>query len=125
MAALETLAKDADSGRLIESFTERVRMAHAPRQAPFRMDVLLVDLETTLIPPPPGSYQLHEEAGKTLLEFNGVRYQIAAAVAETLRALTSGSSFRTSSLRSPMDAASRLALMQHLHDIGFLKLAPP
>jgi ribosomal protein L16 Arg81 hydroxylase len=123
-AAIEKLAKASDAERLVGAFTERVRQAHMPRAVPFRTDVLVIDVESMLEAPPPGSYQLREEGEKAVVfEFNGVRYQISAPVAETLRAMVSESQFRTSSLRSPMDVGSRLALVQHLHDIGFLKLA--
>jgi hypothetical protein len=122
-AAVEKLAKESDYERLIEAFSDRVRRAHVPRPAPFRAAELVIDLETTLKPPPPESYQLHEEGAKNVFEFNGVKYQVSAPVAETLRAMVREPTFRASSLRSPLDPGSRLALVQHLHDIGFLKLA--
>jgi hypothetical protein len=122
-AGIARLAQQHDAARLLESFTERVRKAHAPRPAPFRADVSVIDLESTLTAPPVGSYRLHNDGGKTLLEFNGVRYQVSAAIADTLRAMADEATFRPSTLRSPLDEDSRLALVQHLHDIGFLKLA--
>jgi ribosomal protein L16 Arg81 hydroxylase len=122
-AAVEKLSQQTDATRLIESFTERVRKAHGTRPPPFRADVLVIDLETRLTASPPDGYQLHVDGDKTVFEFNGVRYQVTAPVADTLRAMARETTFRASSLQSPLDPGSRLALVQHLHDIGFLKAA--
>ena len=121
-AALDRLRSDNNLDRLIDAFRERVRGSQPPRPLPFKADVMVIDLESTLKPPPHGSYSLTEEGEKTMLEFKGIRYQLPEPVALTIRATGSQPMFRASKLADHMDAESRLALIRHLADIEFLSV---
>ncbi len=118
--ALHHLQETTDVDVLIESFRSRVRAAHVPRPPPFKADVMVVTLDSVLKAPPAESYHFIEESGKTFLEFNAVRYQITSPVAQCIRALCARPNFRGSELTEHLDADSRLALIRHLSDIGFL-----
>ena len=118
--ALDRLRTTTDIDRLIESFTDRVRATHLPRPAPFSADVMVVTLDSLLKSPPPESYRLIKEKDKTLLEFNGVQYQIPTPVELTILAMSERGTFRGSELAEYLEADGRLILIRHLSDIGFL-----
>jgi len=81
---------------------------------------MVVTLDSVLKPPPAERYQFIDESGKTFLAFNAVRYQITTPVALCIRALCARPTFRGAELTEHLDADSRLALIRHLSDIGFL-----
>ena len=83
----------------------------------------VVTLESLCKPPPKDSYSLLEEDQKTMLLFREVRYQVTAPVVVTIRAMGAYSTFRGVDLNSPLDSESRLVLIRHLIDIGFLTLS--
>jgi ribosomal protein L16 Arg81 hydroxylase len=56
--ALEQLRADVDLDRLLESFTDRVLSSHVPRPEPFKANIRVVDLESTLATPSASSYKL-------------------------------------------------------------------
>jgi hypothetical protein len=118
--AMERLRGAADINQLVDSFTERVRAARVPRPEPFKADKIVITLDSSFRPPGPGSYTFIDEDGKSLLEFDGVRYQVLAPVALAIRAMCRLATFRGEDLREHLDADARLQLIRHLHDIGFL-----
>jgi ribosomal protein L16 Arg81 hydroxylase len=118
--ALDRLRSMADIDQLIESFTDRVRATGVPRPAPFRADEIVVTLDSMLQSPPPESFRIIQDKGNTLLEFNGVQYQIPDPVERTIRAMSERQTFRGSELTEHLRAEARLTLIRHLTDIGFL-----
>ena len=120
--ALDQLRGTSSIDPLIDAFTERVRASQIPRPEPFRIDVMVIEFDSTLKMPPIGSYKIIQEGDTTLLEFKGIRYRLPAAVASTIRAMSAQSTFRTSDLPDSLDRDSRLAFSRHLHYIGFLTL---
>jgi hypothetical protein len=118
--ALDRLRSMADIDQLIEAFTDRVRATHVPPPAPFRADEIVVTLDSMLQSPPPERYRIIQDKENTLLEFNGVQYQIPAPVERTIRAMSERQTFRGSELTEHLRAEPRLTLIRHLTDIGFL-----
>jgi ribosomal protein L16 Arg81 hydroxylase len=118
----DRLRPQADTDTLVDAFTTRVRATRTPRPAPFRADVAVLDLNACLRAPAPDAYQIIEEGGKTLLEFNNARYQMPAPVASTMRAVAKLHSFRPAQLTGQLNAEAVLALARHLVDIGFLAI---
>ncbi len=125
LEAIDRLRTASDPGALIDAFTERVRAAHVPRPAPFRVDVTVIDPGSTLQMPPPDSYTVGEEGGRALLEFNGTRYHLPLAVASTLRAMARLEAFRPGDLPDHLSPEANLGLSRQLADIGFLTLVAP
>jgi len=122
IGALDRLRTEADFDALIASFTERVRATHAPRAAHFKADATVITLDSVLQSPARGSHRFVEEGETTMLEFDGVRYQVTAPVAAAIRAMTALDTFRARDREDPLSADGRLALIRHLVSIGFLTL---
>jgi ribosomal protein L16 Arg81 hydroxylase len=120
--ALDRLGAPGDPEQLAETFVQRVRSRISCASEVFRADVTAIDASTQLLVPAAGLYRIREEAGHTVLEFESRRHLLPAAVAATLRALTSHSSFRTSDLSDALSSEARLGLSRYLLEIGFLKL---
>jgi ribosomal protein L16 Arg81 hydroxylase len=120
IGAWDRLREQADAGALIDSFAERVRATHVPRAAHFKTDVTVITLDSMLQSPARGSHRFVAEGDQTMLEFNGVRYQVTAPVAEAIRAMTAMTTFRARDLEDALTADGRLALVRHLASIGFL-----
>ena len=118
--ALDRLRATTDIDQLRESFTDRIRATRVPRPVPFKTDEIVVTSDSMLKSPPPESYRLIKDEEKTLLEFNGVQYQIPAPVERTIRAMSERRTFRGSELTEHLQVDGRLALIRHLTDIGFL-----
>lgn len=119
---MEQLRGAIDFDRLIGSFADRVRATRIPRGALFKADVIVITLDSVLSSPAPASYRFVEEDAKTSLEFKGIRYQVSAPVAPGIRAMLARPTFRGAELAEYLDADSRLVLIRHLVDIGFLSL---
>jgi hypothetical protein len=94
--------------------------SHVPRPEPFKANIRVVDLESTLATPSASNYKLTQEGPLAMLEFKGTRYQFPAPVELTIRAMSTHATFRASDLPDHLDSDGRLALIRHLHDIGFL-----
>jgi ribosomal protein L16 Arg81 hydroxylase len=121
--ALHLLHARTDVDRLLDIFLNRVKQGQTARPEPFKAAVSVVTLESLCKPPPKDSYSLLEEDQKTMLLFREVRYQVTAPVVVTIRAMGAYSTFRGVDLNSPLDSESRLVLIRHLIDIGFLTLS--
>jgi ribosomal protein L16 Arg81 hydroxylase len=119
----DKLRASPDTGRLIGSFTQRIRATHARRTPPFRADVTVINLNSRLQAPPPDSYRITQEGDTTMLEFQSTRYHMPVPVAATLRAISKLRSFQPADLTGPLNAQGMLALSRHLVDIGFLTIA--
>lgn len=120
IAALDRLRGTTDIDRLVESFTDRIRVAHVPRPASFRADAIVVTLDSMMSAAPRESYRFVEDGDKKFFEFNGVRYQVPAPVALAIRTMAERTAFRARELGDHLDEQGRLQLVRHLTDIGFL-----
>jgi ribosomal protein L16 Arg81 hydroxylase len=120
LAALDRLRAQADLDHLIDAFTARVRAAQVPRPAPFRVDESVIGPDSLLQMPATDTYRITQEGDKSLLEFDGVRYQLPAPVASTLKAMSALDQLRPKQLPDHLNLDERLGLMRHLRDIGFL-----
>ena len=118
----EKLCSRSDGDRLIDAFTGRVRATRMRKPPPFRADVMVIDPSSSLQVPSPESYRITQEGDKTMLEFNGTRYQMPIPVAATMRVISQLRSFRPADLTGPLNSEGILALSRHLVDIGFLTL---
>jgi ribosomal protein L16 Arg81 hydroxylase len=122
LASLDRLRSASNLEQLVDGFTARVRAAQVRRPEPFRADETVIGPDSVLQMPEQQSYRITQEADKTFLEFNGVRYQLPEPVAATLNAMTALDSLTPQQLPDHLDMEARLGLLRHLSDIGFLKV---
>jgi ribosomal protein L16 Arg81 hydroxylase len=119
---VDKLRSRSDFDSLIDAFTSRVRATRVRKPPPFRADVTVIDLNSSLQVPSPDSYRITQEGDKTMLEFEGTRYQMPIPVAATMHAISQLRSFRPADLTGPLNTEGILGLSRHLVDIGFLTL---
>jgi len=119
-AALGNLGAPADPDHLLKSFTRRVRAGQARRPERLRIDTRVIELHTRLRVPARSSYQIVLEDGRTLLQFQNIRYVLPTEVAPLLQAIAARASFTPIELPGELDEAARLGVSRYLHEIGFL-----
>lgn len=120
LAGLDKMRARIGADKLIDTFTNRIRIAQVPRPVPFRADVTVIDLESVLQMPSPEQFAITQENDMTMLTFKGTRYQLPAPVAATLRDMGLRRSFKGTDLPNHLDNDGKLGLIRHLADINFL-----
>ena len=120
MSAIDGLGAEPKLDTMIDGFTHRVRAAHPPRQASFKIDETVIGKDSVLHMPARENYLMTHGDGGAVLEFGAVRYQLPEPVASTLKAMSLLKSFTANQLPNHLDIEGRLELVRHLRDIGFL-----
>jgi lysine-specific demethylase/histidyl-hydroxylase NO66 len=120
IAAMDKIRTGADTDKLIDAFTRRVRASRTKRPESFRADTFVIDSQSRLQAPTPSEYKITQESTKIVLEFEGRRHIFPTEALATLRAIAERPSFRTAELTQWSTAEARLGLSRYLYDIGFL-----
>lgn len=118
------LGKDADYERTLASFTGRVRAAQPRIETTFRANVTAIGPATRLkIAAAQDSYTILHDRDSVILEAQGRRILLPGAVELALNAICAGNIFQPQALPGALDLDDKLALVRHLHGIGFLQVA--
>jgi oxalate decarboxylase/phosphoglucose isomerase-like protein (cupin superfamily) len=120
IAAMDKIRTGADTEKLIDAFTRRVRASRTKRPESFRADTFVIDSQSRLQAPAPSEYKITQESTKIVLEFEGRRHIFPTEALAALRAIAERPSFRTAELTQWSTAEARLGLSRYLYDIGFL-----
>jgi ribosomal protein L16 Arg81 hydroxylase len=120
IAAMDKIRTGADTEKLIDAFTRRVRASRTKRPESFRADTFVIDSQSRLQAPAPSEYKITQESTKIVLEFEGRRHIFPTEALAALRAIAERPSFRTAELTPWSTAEARLGLSRYLYDIGFL-----
>jgi Cupin superfamily protein len=120
---------DSDLERVFDSFVRNVNQMRRRRPARFRVDAIVISVNSLLKAPPEHRYQLSRvtdgpnNAATLMLDFDGNKYGFPAQLEAVLNSMRSRDSFRLNELPGGLNGEALVGLAGYLQSIGFLTSA--